>query len=123
MGKPVASMHLMLNPRQLPEPDTLSLCTLQVEVPSGATVHKKISYNNHNPYQARIFSFSSSMPELLTFHPAAMQLPPGGSGLIGLVFNPNAERLQPSSQLQVLVFVTGDQQRGEECLAINVAVR
>lgn len=101
---------------------------LQVEVPVGASVHKKVSYSN--PYQQqRSLVLSTNLPGVLSFQPQHVDLTPGGSHPIGMVFSGPAAAaaagVAPGAaaagqQLELFVFLNDVDERGEECWRVVV---
>ncbi len=90
----------------------------QVDVPAGTVVQKKVSYTN--PYhQHRSFHLASNTPWLLSCHPATLELPPGATKPLGLVFD--ARQAAPGV-VDVLLFINDEDDRNEECWSIRVLI-
>jgi len=99
--------------------------TFAVDLPYGSVVQKKISYAN--PYGShRVFTLATSHPHLVSIAPDRFELPPSGSRPVGLTFDGRLSRGEGAAReggemfLDVLVFITDEDGRMEECFKTRV---
>jgi hypothetical protein len=93
-------------------------CWLQVQVPVGGIVQKRTTYANTHS-RSHTFHFASSHPEVLSFRPASMQLAPGGTAALGMVFD--GAGLTAGRVVEVLVFVSSEETQGHDCMLVKLS--
>eukprot|EP01135_Chromosphaera_perkinsii_P001735 Nk52_evm4s210 gene=Nk52_evmTU4s210 len=86
----------------------------EIVLKRNASNSKRVSYTN--PYQqTKIFTLSTSRPDIVSFKETVLEIPPGESRYIQLKFNNN----HPTGMTELLIFINDEEDKSEECFCVR----